>query len=109
MRLYANHSPLSAEAVGESVPPSRWEKAKRAVLTHTMVASLVAVLVGGLSAQQAQLALAEQAGTYQQLAVYAGCAHKDQVGNFAWKPFPTTMDETTGEPLVAPKAAKRKK
>lgn len=85
---------------------SRWGRAQRTFAAHLATAAFTAVLAYGLAAEDAHRAIAAERSTYQQLAVYAGCAHVDQVGNFSWTDFPQAMAEN-GEPIKVAAKAKR--
>lgn len=87
---------------------TRWGRINRAISTHLMAIILTGAVTAGLMGEQTGEAVGNERTKLQHLAVYAGCAHIDQAGNFSWHEFPTAMDDATGEPVkVAAKKTKR--
>ena len=72
--------------------------------------ALVSALCGtGATLNWADARVREWQDQFSTAATYAGCGHKDQVGGFAFNPFPIAMDDATGEPMKPDTGRKARK
>lgn len=95
MALSVKHGRLGIDDFDENITQmSRTQTFVRRAIAHLATASLTAVLTGGLSLEERTTALKDAQATFEQLAVYSGCAGRDQLGSFYWHPFPMAPQES---------------
>jgi hypothetical protein len=87
--------------------PDRWTRISRALSSHIAVAAIATGVTASLTSERIYGEALGTLKTFQRGAVYAGCGHEDQLGNFAFNVFPTAINEETGEPYPKVKTKKR--
>lgn len=109
MALKVKNGALRLDDVDEDIGQmSRTQTFVRRAIAHLATASLTAVLVGGLSLEDKTAALQDAKDTFENLAVYSGCATRDKLRHFYWIHMLTDPQEDQGAPAQPKRVAKRR-